>query len=541
MNLRDKVLREERLKRLALERELSYRKARVNFYYYCQLMLPSFYTSNKAYGTSEKIYIKNLCNQLQLLYEDKSYNDKGEKTKILLINIPPRHGKTLTCALFETWVLGKSPKKKFIGASYNSQMSMRLSKQVRSWIESKSIDGRDITPCDVFPDIGLKAGDSSASEWSVSKSKILSHLATSPKSTITGFGVDFGVIDDIIKDAEEAFNETVLKERIKWFSDTFISRVEKGSKILLIMTRWAENDLAGFLLNSNLKGVKRIVYKAYNEEDDTMLCEDILPKEEFFEKRKIMSFEILEANYQQVPRKSTNSLYKNFKTYNEIPESDRAIRKCFIDPADKGDDFLCYIAYIEIIDTAYVIDIIYSKENLENTEVWIKDSLIENKINLGYVENNSGGEAVARDLKRMLNEHNERVYKTIEKVSKRIDKRVKKEANLKYRDNKTKSSLWESIKEDKDKLDKLEDIKAKTAFQTFNQRKNKVARIRANSANVINNIIFPINWKSRWSKFAKDVLDYSLLGKNQHDDAPDTLTGIFEKMQIPVIKIRSLN
>ena len=534
MRLEDKVLREKKLKELALERELMFRRARNNFYIYCKLLLPSFYTNDKG-------YLRELCNQFQMLYEDKSYNDKGEKTKILIINIPPRHGKTLTCALFETWVLGKSPDKKFIGTSYNSMMSMRLSKQIRSWIELRSIDGSDIVPSDIFPDLKLKLGDSSASEWSVEKAPMISHLATSPGSTVTGFGATFGIIDDIVKNAEEAFNENVLNALIKWYGDTFVSRIEANGKIILIMTRWAENDLAGYLMNTSLKGIKRVIFKAYDEDKDEMLCESILSKEEYFERRKITSLEIMEANYQQEPRTITNSLYKDFKTYVEIPESNRKILKCYIDVADKGEDYYCYVAYAEIIDTAYVIDVIYSKERLVHTEVWTKDSLIANKINIAYVEDNSGGEAVARDLKRLLQEHNEKVYKTMQKIDERINKAIREEAELDYKDVETKESLWDKIKEDREKLEQLEDLKAKTTIQTFNQRKNKISRIRANSHNVINSIIMPENWKIKWPKFAKDLLSYTIDGKKQYDDAPDVLTGIYEKMQIPIIKIRSLN
>lgn len=63
--------------------------------------------------------------------------------------------------------------------------------------------------------------------------------------TATGFGARKLIIDDLIKKAEEAFNENTLEKQWQWFTDTMLSRTETGYKIIIIMTRWATNDLAG--------------------------------------------------------------------------------------------------------------------------------------------------------------------------------------------------------------------------------------------------------------------------------------------------------
>ena len=108
----------------------------------------------------------------------------------------------------------------------------------------------------------------------------------------------------------------VLEKHWEWFVNTMLSRLETGGKIIIIMTRWNSNDLAGKALKelpqSGYK-VKHISMKAYNEETDTMLCESVLSKEEYFRKKKTMGADIASANYQQEPIDLKGRLYQNFQ------------------------------------------------------------------------------------------------------------------------------------------------------------------------------------------------------------------------------------
>ena len=90
------------------------------------------------------------------------------------------------------------------------------------------------------------------------------YLATSPTGTATGFGCDLMIIDDLIKSALEANNESVLDKQWDWFTNTMLSRLEEGGKIIIIMTRWASGDLAGRALENfseEGKKVRHIVMK----------------------------------------------------------------------------------------------------------------------------------------------------------------------------------------------------------------------------------------------------------------------------------------
>ena len=108
----------------------------------------------------------------------------------------------------------------------------------------------------------------------------VSYLATSPGGTVTGFGATVMILDDIIKNAEEALNETVLENHWAWFTNTMLSRLESHdhvSKLLIVATRWNTNDLSGRAIEHYKSiGVPfRLITKAAKQEDGTMLCDDV--------------------------------------------------------------------------------------------------------------------------------------------------------------------------------------------------------------------------------------------------------------------------
>ena len=434
--------------------------ARRDFWYYCKLL------GKKDFYNDRKEYLKDLCNQLQ------SFIDSNKK--ILVINMPPRFGKSYTATLFVQWLLGRNNKLKIMTGSYNETLSSTFAKQVRDMIATEQTQGVTVYR-DIFPDTKIKYGEASMNKWALEGSQVANYLATSPTGTATGFGADLIVIDDLIKNSEEAYNSNVLEKHIDWFTNTMLSRTEKGFKLIIIMTRWASNDLAGFIL-SNYDDVVHINYKAIND-DGTPLDEETLSLEDFEFKTKNMAKEIVYANYQQEPIDIKDRLYNEFKTYVELPKEKIVKISAYCDTADTGDDFLCNIIYADCKDSAYILDVIYTKEAMEITEPLVAEAYKKFNVNVADIESNNGGRAFARNIERITRDKGN--YKTVVK--------------------------W------------------------FHQSGNKIARILSNSAWVNANIYMPIDWKNKWSEFAKDIISYQKEGKNKHDDAPDALTGVAEK------------
>ena len=359
--------------------------------------------------------------------------------------------------------------------SYNETLSSTFAKQVRDMIATEQTQGVTVYR-DIFPDTKIKYGEASMNKWALEGSQVANYLATSPTGTATGFGADLIVIDDLIKNSEEAYNSNVLEKHIDWFTNTMLSRTEKGFKLIIIMTRWASNDLAGFIL-SNYDDVVHINYKAIND-DGTPLDEGTLSLEDFEFKTKNMTKEIVYANYQQEPIDIKGRLYSEFKTYVDLPKEKIVKISAYCDTADTGDDFLCNIIYADCKDSAYILDVIYTKEAMEITEPLVAEAYKKFNVNVADIESNNGGRAFARNIERITRDKGN--YKTVVK--------------------------W------------------------FHQSGNKIARILSNSAWVNANIYMPIDWKNKWSEFAKDIISYQKEGKNKHDDGPDALTGVAEKI-----------
>lgn len=432
-----------------------YELARRSFWEYCKLKAPDFYREDRK-------YLKEFCNALQ----DFLLSPK----KVIVINMPPRHGKSRTLTLFVQWCLGRSIHYKIMTGSYNEILSGTFAKSVRDAIQEE--DGMFSK---IFPNVKVKYGEASMKKWALDGNEEANYLATSPKGTATGFGCNLMIIDDLIKTDKEAYNELLLEEHQNWFTNTMLSRTETGFKIIVVMTRWTTNDLAGFILDKYKDNVIHINYKAI-QDDGSMLCEEVLNREDFEFKTQEMNKEIVEANYNQICIDEKGRLYKNLKTYNVSPEFGTIY--AYVDTADTGNDFLCACVYGLLNKEPYIIDVLFTDKGMEVTEDECADLLFRNNVNLAYIESNNGGRGFARNVKRILGER--------------------------YKSN-------------------------KCVIKPFTQTANKQSRILSSSYWVMEHIYFPFNWANRFSEFYKHITRYQKKGKNAHDDGPDVLAGIYDK------------
>ena len=439
--------------------------ARREFWHYCKFTSPDFYTE-------DRFFLRDLAEKLQWFIDEAS-------EQIMVVNMPPRHGKSRTATKFVQWLFGVRGKDiKVMTGSYNETLSSTFAKQVRDSIAEAKTAGVTVYS-DIFPNTRIKYGEAAAQKWALEGSQVANYLATSPTGTATGFGCNIMIIDDLIKNAEEAYNANTLAKLTDWFTNTMLSRTENGFKLIVIMTRWSSDDLAGFIL-ANYKNVVHVNYKAV-QDDGSMLCPEILSKEDYELKTKNMNKDIVAANYQQEPLDIKGRLYSGFKTYNELPmdKDGNSLLKYLLnytDTADQGSDFLCSICYGMYDGAYYILDVLYTKDAMEVTEPATAEMLTRNNIGCAIIESNNGGRGFARNVDRECKEMGNR------------------HTNVKW----------------------------------FTQSKNKIARILSNSTSVMNNLFFPVNWEDRWPEFARDIKRYQREGKNEHDDAPDALTGVYE-------------
>ena len=353
-------------------------------------------------------------------------------------------------------------------------------------MEEKADENR-IVFSDIFPGVRIKRGDGAMNLWSL-EGGYNNYLATSPTGTATGFGASLLIIDDLIKNAEEANNELTKEKHWSWFTDTMLSRLEEGGKIIIIMTRWASDDLAGRALEhfkeSGAK-VRHISMKAL-QDDGTMLCSEVLSRKSYEAKIKAMGADIASANYQQEPIDLKGRLYASFKTYEKLPEDSNGNSLLegiysYTDTADEGDDFLCTIIWGVCLKEAYVLDVYYTKAGMEITEPETARRFYQFKVNRARIESNNGGSGFARNVLRILSEAFESNY---------------------------------------------------TEVKWFHQSKNKKARILSNATWIMNHVHYPVNWRDKWPEYYNAMVKYQREGDNRHDDGPDATTGVAETMNM---------
>lgn len=349
-------------------------------------------------------------------------------------------------------MLGQNQQEKIMTGSYNETLSTMFSKNVRNDIQEEKADRYKAVFSDVFPGVQIKQGDGAMNLWSL-EGGYNNYLATSPTGTATGFGASLLIIDDLIKNAEEAYNEAVKEKHWDWFTNTMLSRLEEGGKIIIIMTRWASDDLAGRALEHYREQgakIRHINMKALlNKDTYEMLCSEVLSYKSYLAKTKAMGEDIASANYQQEPIDLKGRLYTSFKTYSgELPVF-KEIRN-YTDTADTGEDYLCSINYgVTFADEAYILDVLYTKEPMEKTEPATANLLDKDQVNIVKIESNNGGRGFARAVER----------------------------HLKELGNNCTNVKW------------------------FTQSKNKQARIYSNSTWVMEHIYFPEDWRNRFPEY----------------------------------------
>lgn len=454
-------------------RTIAINLARQNFYAYCRIRMPRVYRKDRP-------HLKDICDTLEAFYHDRLIGDDGKPVQRLILNAPPRHGKTLTLINFAQWIYGRDPLSSIIDISYNETLSGRYARAVRDGIQEPSVDPSAIVYADVFPKTKVKKGDASYQLWSLEGSHF-SFLATSPGATLTGTGTKWMFIDDIIKSAEEAFNQRILDEHWDFYTNTALSRLESGAKQIVLQTRWSTKDLTGKLLAfepDKWHVIKVRANKRFPElplSDDDMLCPSILDAETYRDRKGKTDAIIFGSNYDQEPYDSVDRLYGEFKTYSALPDGGRI--EAYFDTADTGSDFLSGGAYKIVNGVIYMLDVLHTQAPMEETEIATARLLSANNVDAAWIESNNGGRGFSRNVERILRETGN----------------------------------------------------TRTVIRPFTQTGNKESRILANSSTVTNCIIMPEGWQYKWPVFHQEVTQASRSGKRVHDDSLDFLSGACEK------------
>jgi predicted phage terminase large subunit-like protein len=177
-------------------------------------------------------HIKLLASKLEAV-------ERGDIRR-LAIFMPPRHGKSiLTSEFFPAWYMGRNPDKYIICSTYAQDLADDFGRKVRNQLQDKRYT-------DIFPDAELSTDSSSMRRFNTTKGGV--YYAVGAGSAITGRGAHLLLIDDPIKGREEADSAAMRKNLLDWYRATAYTRLMPNGSVILIQTRWHEDDLAGWIL-----------------------------------------------------------------------------------------------------------------------------------------------------------------------------------------------------------------------------------------------------------------------------------------------------
>lgn len=174
----------------------------------------------------------------------------------IIVSAPPRHGKSLFISHWvPVWFLDLFPQKRIILTTYEAEFAAHWGRGVRNEITQNQLVG-----------ISIREDSSAAHRWETPAGGGM--VTAGIGGPITGRGGDLVIIDDPVKNWEEATSAVYREKSINWFCSTLYTRLEPGATIVVLMTRWHERDLAGYLLSEHTDKWEEIRLPAIAEPSD---------------------------------------------------------------------------------------------------------------------------------------------------------------------------------------------------------------------------------------------------------------------------------
>lgn len=225
-SLEDKEIR-------ALKRQRKIIRARSHFLDFVQLMMP--HPEDPGDPDMSRYEVK----PHHLIVIEALERVAAGKCLRMALAVPPQHGKSqLMTRLFPAWLMGIQPHKDIIVGAYNQTFANEFGAEVREYVLSEPYAA-------VFPNTKLRKG-SKAKDYMVTVQG--GHVAFVGRgSSGTGKPADYFLIDDPLKNAEEAESEATRRELHGWYSKVVYSRVRVTTAVMITQTRWHEDDLIGRL------------------------------------------------------------------------------------------------------------------------------------------------------------------------------------------------------------------------------------------------------------------------------------------------------
>jgi predicted phage terminase large subunit-like protein len=345
---------------------------------------------------------------------EKLQNFLNDKTKQrLMVFMPPQHGKSeLTSRLFPAYALGINPNLKIACASYSIDLARSFNREVQRYIDNDYYR-------DIFPETKINSKNVVTTQsWLRNSEEVEiidkkgSYKAIGVMGGLSGRPVDLAIIDDPIKDRLEAESQTYRDRVWDWYVNVLESRLHNGSKVVLIMTRWHEDDLGGRLLLKEPNKWEVIKIPAIREYDDSeidkrSIGEALWPEKHSIEKlesQKSLDESVFESLYQQNPiAKEGNRIKKTvFQIVDSLPnrtiKSDLFIDGAYTEKTKNDPSGILETKFDASTNTLYIVN--FEAQRLELPELlsFLKGYIerIHMATSRYYIEPKASGKSVAQ-------------------------------------------------------------------------------------------------------------------------------------------------
>lgn len=375
----------------AADELLRRRQARRSLSAFCHYTLP---------GYIDSAHLQALMDKLEAV-------ERGD-IKRLIVAMPPRHGKTELISLrFPCWYLGRHPGAYIVQSGYAESIALVHSRQARDVFVSPEMSA-------LFPDVRYRPERSgqdrllherqAAHEWGTKQGG--SYYAVGIGGGLTGRGFDIGIIDDPVKDAEEANSQTIRDKVWDWYRTVFRTRTQPDAAIIVVMTRWHKDDLVGRLLKQadedpNSDKWDLLHFQAIT--DGQALWPERYPLEELERIRSSIGSRAFESLYQGNPTIAEGNIIKRewWKYYKEQPAFSRIVHSW--DTAFKAkseNDYSVCTVWGEAANGYYLLDVWRQKVEYPELKRAAISLHTRDRANVVLVEDKASGQSLIQELKR---------------------------------------------------------------------------------------------------------------------------------------------
>ena len=164
--------------------------------------------------------------------------------KRLMVFLPPRSSKSVICSkLFPAWYIGRHPNHEILSVSHSDQLASDFGRSVRDVVKSNLFEI-------IFPEVRLRSDVRSAGKWQTNQNGV--YVAAGVHTQIAGRGANIAILDDVMSE-EDAFSEAGRRYIKEWYPAGLRTRIMPNGGIVIINTRYHEDDLCGWLLSAAAK------------------------------------------------------------------------------------------------------------------------------------------------------------------------------------------------------------------------------------------------------------------------------------------------